>query len=427
VTIARGYGERDVAEPGGAASLDGRAAWPAAQIRRLHLAGRAGDGRLSVVAAERELEARARALGRPLLNLTHADTKRFPPPEWAIEAFTRAAAGDGPTYTPYRGDAAVRAALAASLRGFLGLPVDPESELILTPGTQAGLFTALASTVEPGDRVLLVDPDYISYERLVRYLGAEVDHVTLHRIDGAGAVDPEALRARVQPRTRLLVLSNPNNPTGAVLGPGELAAIAEVAIEHDLLVVVDELYARLVYDGRPFTHLATLEGMAERTVTLVGPSKTESLSGYRVGVALAPAGLVDAMEDVLSVAALRAPAYAQWTLVHWLRDDQEFVTARVAEYERLRDRTIARLGASAAVDVVVPGGTAYAFPSLASRDLGAQQVALALMEGAGVIVNPGYQFGPSGHNSFRICFAQEEDAWDHALDRILATLESLSG
>jgi aspartate/methionine/tyrosine aminotransferase len=422
VTIARGHGERELA-----ASLNGGVACQTAQIRRLHLAGRADHGRLSVVAAERELETRARALGRPLLNLTHADVKRFPPPEWAIGAFTRAAAGGGPAYTPYRGDAAVRAALAESLRGFLGLPVDPDSQLILTPGTQAGLFTALAATIEPGDRVLLVDPDYISYERLVRYLGGEVDHVALGRRDGAGFIDPEALGARVRPRTRLLVLSNPNNPTGAVLGAAELSAIAEVAIEHDLLVVVDELYSRLVYDGRPFTHLATLDGMAGRTITLLGPSKTESLSGYRVGVAYAPGGLVDAMEDVLSVAALRAPAYAQWTLVHWLRDDQEFVAARIAEYERLRDMTVARLRGSAAVEVAVPGGTAYAFPSLANREFDAQQVALALMERAGVIVNPGYQFGPSGHNSFRICFAQEEGAWDQALDRILATLESLGG
>jgi aspartate/methionine/tyrosine aminotransferase len=398
-----------------------------AQIARLQLDGRAGEGVASVVAAERALARHAQALGRPLLDITYADTKRFPPPSWALEAFTRAATGGGPSYTPYRGDGEVRERVAGALGGLLGLPIDPERELILTPGTQAALFVALSAILEPGDRVVLPDPDYLAYERLIRFVGGEVDHVTLAYEQGAGALDPDALRAAITPATRCIVLSNPNNPTGAVLDEPTLRAVAALAIEHDLLVVVDELYARLVYDGRPYTHLAALAGMAERTITVAGPSKTESLSGYRVGVARGPAGLVDAMEDVLSVAALRAPAYAQWTLVHWLRDDADFLVERVASYQRLRDMTVERIRASPALDVQIPGGTAYAFPSLMGGRASDQEVALALMDHAGVIVNPGYQFGPSGCGSFRICFAQEESAWEVALERIVQALEPLAG
>jgi aspartate/methionine/tyrosine aminotransferase len=394
-----------------------------AQITRLRLEGRAGEGTVGVVAAERELTRHARALGRPLLDITYADTKRFPAPPWALQAFTRAASGGGPAYTPYRGDPRIREHVAGALGAFLGLAVDPETELLLTPGTQAGVFVALAAMLEPGDRVVLADPDYLAYERLIRFLDAEVDHVALEWSDGEGAIDPDALRAAISPATRCIVVSNPNNPTGAVLNDATLQALAELAIEHDLLVIVDELYARLLYDRRPFTHLAALEGMAGRTITLTGPSKTESLSGYRVGVARAPRELADAMEDVLSVTALRAPAYAQATLAHWLRDDAAFIAARVADYERLRDMTVARIRASPALDVEVPGGTAYAFPRLTAQGISDQAVAIALMDRAGVIVNPGYQFGPTSRGSFRICFAQEESAWEAALERIVRALE----
>jgi aspartate/methionine/tyrosine aminotransferase len=398
-----------------------------AQIDRLHLHGGAGAGLASVVAAERALEARATELGRPLLNLTYADTKRFPPPSWALEAFTRAACGGGPTYTPYRGDAEVRRHVARSLTSFLGRPIDPERELILTPGSQAALFTVLASMLESGDRVILPDPDYLAYERLLTFLGASVGRLDLHVNGGSGEFDPEQLRGLVTDDTRCVVLSNPNNPTGAVLSAETVDLVADVAREHDLVVVIDELYSRLIYDERPYVHLGTLPAMAERSVTVLGPSKTESLSGYRLGVAVAPAATIDAMEDVLSVAALRAPAYAQWALVHWLVDDEQFIAERVVDYQRLRDMTVAKLGASSAVDVVVPGGTAYAFPSLTDPSTSDQDVALALMEQADVIVNPGYQFGSNGRGSFRICFAQEERAWAHALERMAGALEGLTG
>jgi aspartate/methionine/tyrosine aminotransferase len=285
----------------------------------------------------------------------------------------------------------------------------------------------LASMLESGDRVILADPDYLAYERLLTFLGASVDRLDLHLNGGSGELDPEQLRGLITDDTRCIVLSNPNNPTGAVLSAETVDLVADVAREHDLVVVIDELYSRLIYDERPYVHLGTLPAMAERSVTVLGPSKTESLSGYRLGVAVAPAATIDAMEDVLSVAALRAPAYAQWALVHWLADDEQFIAERVADYQRLRDMTIAKLGASPAVDVVVPGGTSYAFPSLTDPSPSDQDVALALMEQADVIVNPGYQFGSNGRGSFRICFAQEERAWERALERIAGALEGLTG
>jgi aspartate/methionine/tyrosine aminotransferase len=379
----------------------------------------------SVRMLERDLENLAHP--GPLLDLTYADTHRFPPPSWVLPDFTAAASGAGMTYTPYRGDRTVRSAVAESISAFLGVEVDPDSELILTPGTQAALFVGLSAVVEDGDTVALADPDYISDERILRFLGARIAHVPLLWDDPQRepVLDLDALESAFRGGATTLLFSNPNNPTGAVLPPGIVRAVARLANTYDVMVIVDELYSRLVYDGRTFAHLIAEEGMRERCVTLLGPSKTESMSGYRIGAAVAPAEVVDRMEDLQGVSVLRAPAYAQHVLTRWMSDDHDFVAARIRDYQALRDHTVATLNASGLLRVRPAQGTAYMFPDATAVGADTQTVALALKSEAGLLVNPGYQFGPRGDRHFRICFAQEERAWDAAMDRMLATLRSL--
>jgi aspartate/methionine/tyrosine aminotransferase len=301
--------------------------------------------------------------------------------------------------------------------------VDPTRNLLLTPGTQAGLFAALAALVDPGDRVLLVDPDYLASERMLRYLGANVVPIPLiwEGVDRP-TIDLDALKVALDLRPRLLLFSHPNNPTGAVFDAPVIREVAQLARETDLYVVVDELYARLIYDGQPFHHLIELEGMQERCVTLLGPSKTESMSGFRLGVAVAPADVVDRMEDVLSITALRAPAYAQHALVRWLDEDGEFVAQRVRDYQQLRDETVERINRSGILQVTAPRGTAYMFPRPMDGERSDQDIALRLARKAEVMINPGYQFGERGAGHFRICFAQDERVWGGALDPIIEAL-----
>jgi len=168
-----------------------------------------------------------------------------------------------------------------------------------------------------------------------------------------------------------------------------------------------------------------VEGMAERTVTLLGPSKTESMSGYRVGVAVAPPAIIDRMEDVQSVTALRAPAYAQHTLARWLVDDVALVEERKREYQKLRDYTVTRLRQTGLIEVVPSGGTTYLFPRVVGVDASDQEVVLCLQDKAGVIVNPGYQSGPRGAGHFRVCFAQDLAQYERVLDRICEALGSM--
>lgn len=377
----------------------------------------------SLRAAERELE-RARFDG-PLLDLTYADTHRFPPPPWALDEFVRAASGAGMTYTPYAGDAGVRRAVAANLGATLGIEAETDN-VLLTPGTQAGLFTALSALVEQGDEVLLADPEYLATERMLHYFDARVTHVPLLR-DGTGVatLDLQELEQAMRRRPALLVFSNPNNPTGAVHSRDSIRSIAEMSSVHDVPVLVDQLYCRLLYDDTAFHHLASFGDMHERTVTLLGPSKTESLSGYRIGVAVGPVRLVERMEDVLSVSALRAPAYAQHILARWLVDDHGYVAERIRDYNKLRDMALERFAATELIEVEPARGTAYLFARCVAP-IPDQTLALALKTQAGLVVNPGYQFGPRGLGHFRVCFAQDEAAWRSALDRIVSTVSALA-
>lgn len=233
----------------------------ATAVRRLHLPERAGRLGLSVREADRFVAA---GVTDDVLDTTHFDTARFPPPPWAAEAFAAAAADGAHAYTPYRGAAAVRRPVAHELGRRLGTPVDPERELLLTPGSQAGLFATLAALVSPGDTVALLDPDYLFSERILRLLGAHVHHVPLTSRpagDGPGGAregDPDGglvpdldeLAAALRAGASVVLFSHPNNPTGAVYPPDVVAGIAALVREHDAFAVVDELYARLVH-GAP--------------------------------------------------------------------------------------------------------------------------------------------------------------------------------
>ncbi len=394
---------------------------PADRILRLegpHL--RATHG-ATLRALERELE--RQPASTPSLDITYADTHRFPPVDWASEEFVKAATGSGMTYTPYRGDAGVRADVAANVGPLIDHEIDPDREVILTPGTQAGLYSALAALLNPGDKVVVPDPDYITSDRSVRYFDGEVLPVPLIWDEGQSPrLDLDILRSQLAKGPKLVMFSHPNNPTGAVFTPDHVAEIAAVIAETDVLVLVDQLYCRLVYDQAPFAHLATLPGMWERTLTTFGPSKTESLSGYRIGAAVGHPELITRMEDVMGIASLRAPAYAQHVMSRWIRDDEEYVRTRTVEYQALRDRSVEALRAMPGVDVRVSGGSAYLFPSFAGLRATDQEIALALKRDAGLTVNPGYQFGARGDGHFRICFAQDEQVWEGALERMAAVL-----
>jgi aspartate/methionine/tyrosine aminotransferase len=358
-----------------------------------------------------------------LIDLTHGDTRAFVPPAAAAADFAAAVTENTEAYTAYRGSASLRSVVAPRLSRLLGRPVDGASQVIVTPGTQGGLFTALSALISPGDRVALPDPEYFMSERIIAYLGGKAFRLPLSQDShGRLSVSPDALTAAAA-TADLLVLSHPNNPTGGVYTAKTVQALAELVTSSGMLAVVDQLYCRLTFAGTEYVHLSSLPGMAERTVTLLGPSKTESMSGYRVGVAVGPPPVIDAMERVLSLTSLRTGGYSQQVLRHWMADDDAWLAERTAAHEAIRDDLVARLRAIPGVNVASPAGSSYVFPDASATAAGSNDHDLALaLKAAGVLVSPGYQFGPSGRGRFRLNFSQDAGRLALAVDRIEAVL-----
>jgi aspartate/methionine/tyrosine aminotransferase len=271
-----------------------------------------------------------------LVDFSHGDVDAFPPYPGAFEAVARAfAQGTAMAYSEYRGHRSVREPLAGRLAALTGAPVDPDRELIITPGTETGLFLALSCLVAPGDRVAIVEPDYFANRKIVQYLRGEILPVRLDYLrDDPAELDLEQLREAVRRGARVVCLSNPNNPTGVVYSNGQLRDILSIAQEGGAFVVADQLYSRLIYPGIAYPSLRSIDGAADNCVTLVGPSKTESLSGFRVGAALGPAWLIDRMEKLLSIVSLRTAAYNQAALHAWLIEPAEWLEERVDAHRR---------------------------------------------------------------------------------------------
>jgi aspartate/methionine/tyrosine aminotransferase len=383
-----------------------------------------GAAELPLSGRQADLELRLDGASHGLIDTTHFDVTRFPPPDWALPAFVSAAESGAAAYTAYRGGPDVRGRCADAIAALLGVDVDPERNLILTTGTQGGLFAVLSALVDAGDRVALTDPEYLFAERILRFLGAEVVRIPLTAGGGPG-VDLQQLEDAAIRGIRLFLTSNPNNPTGIVYSDDTVKGISRLAAAHDFLVVVDELYCRLVYDETPFTHLAAEPDMGTRTVTLLGGSKTESLTGYRVGAVVADAEIVDAIEQVIAFSALRAPAYSQHVLTGWLHEDDDFVRERVRQLRIMQRHATDRLRSIPGISVEPGAGTAYLWPDVSGLGLTSLDAGRLFFD-AGVVVSPGYQFGPSGKTRFRMCFAQGEARLDAALDRITAALADAS-
>lgn len=394
------------------------------RLRRTHLPERANSIGMSVREADLSLSLDGAAHG--LLDTTHFDTVRFPPPEWALSRFDEAARRGELAYSAYRGNDDVRRDCANSVSALLGVDVDPDRNLVLTTGTQGGLFAVLSALVDDGDVVVLPDPEYLFVERMLRFLGADVVRLPFVDTPDGPQPDLQVLANVAAQGIKLLVTSNPHNPTGAVYTPETVDALARLAVQHDFTVLIDQLYCRLVYDNRPFTHLAAQPGMFDRTVTLLGGSKTESLSGFRVGIAVGPPPVMDAVEQVIAMCCLRAPAYAQHILRGWLVDDDEFVRVRVAELRAIRDSTVTALEQVPGLKVSPGAGTAYLWPDVTALGLTDLEVASVLQTEAKVVVSPGYQFGPRSVGHFRICYAREEVGWARALERMVDALSAAS-
>lgn len=373
--------------------------------------------------ASADADLRGDAIHGTPVDFSHGDVNpsAFAPTPGAIDEFVAGVhRGGAQAYTEYRGDAGLREILAERLGRFTGAPVSGASELIITPGTQGALFLALGATVNPGDRVAIVRPDYFANRKLVEFLGGVIVPVEMDYLsrDAGAGLDLDGLEAAFKSGVKTFLFSNPNNPAGVVYTPDEIARIAALATAHGATVIVDQLYSRLLYQGNTYTHLRAAGIAPGQVLTIMGPSKTESLSGYRLGVAFGAAHLIDRMEKLQAIVSLRAPAYSQAVLRTWFFEPAGWLRERIALHQSLRDDLLAVFAEVPGVRVRAPQAGSYLFPQLPRLGVPLHDFVRALRVQAGVTVTPGTEFSPDRTDSIRLNFSQNHAEAVQAVRRI---------
>jgi aminotransferase len=318
-------------------------------------------------------------------------------------------------YTSNSGTWELRQALAAHLQALYGVAYDPEHELLITVGVSEALYLALTAVLDPGDEVIVPEPCFVAYTPEVVFAGGVPVTIPTH-VEDNFQVTAETIERHLTPRTKALLIGYPNNPTGAVMTRENLLEIGELAARHDLLVISDEIYDRLVYNGA-HVHFAALPGLRERTITLGGFSKNYAMTGWRLGYAVAPEPLLGAMRKVHQYTIMSAPTTAQAAGLEALAHGEEHVQAMVAEYDRRRRLLVGGLN-TLGLDCFEPRGAFYAFPSVVRSGMDDNTFAETLLAEEEVAVVPGSAFGPSGQGFVRMAYATAYEKLEEALNRM---------
>lgn len=328
-------------------------------------------------------------------------------------------------YTGNRGLPTLLQLISKYLNERFGLEYDPKHILVTVGGSEA-IDLTLRACVEHGDEVLIPDPAYVSYSPLVTMADGVPVHVECHESDNF-VIKPEYLEKAITDKTKAIILTYPNNPTGAIMTEEELKAIAEVIIRHDLLVITDEIYAELTY-GQKHTSIATLPGMNERTVYISGFSKAFAMTGWRLGYVCAPPAIDEAIFKIHQYGIMCAPIMSQYAAIEALKDGLSDGFATVEEmrdsYDKRRKFVLHSLQ-EIGLDCFEPKGAFYAFPSVKTSGLSAEKFANELLLQQKVAVVPGNAFGQFGENNVRISYATSMNALSEAFDRMATFLNKL--
>ncbi|MFD1416712.1 pyridoxal phosphate-dependent aminotransferase [Oceanobacillus jeddahense] len=361
------------------------------------------------------------------VDFSHGDVDAFEPIPGSLDHFIEGVQiGGKQAYTEYRGSEEIREMTAEKLADFTSSKINPEKNLIITPGTQGALFLAMGSTISRNDKVAIVAPDYFANRKLVEFFEGEVVYISmdyLHSNSGAG-LDLGQLEEAFKAGVKLFLFSNPNNPAGVIYSPDEIRKIAELAQSYGVQVVVDQLYSRQIFDGINYTHLAAQNILdSENLVTIMGPSKTESLSGYRLGVAFGSSKIINRMEKLQAIVSLRAGGYNQAVLKSWFHEPEGWMAQRIAQHQAIRDDLVTKLRYIKGVKVRSTEAGSYLFPRVPELTVSMEEFVKILRIQANVIVTPGTEFGPEFTSSFRMNFSQDHSAAVEAIDRIEKVVE----
>lgn len=374
---------------------------------------------LAMSAKAKELKAK----GETVVDLSVGEPD-FNTPKHICDAAVAAMNAGYTRYTVASGIPALKEAICADYLARFGLEYKP-SQIVVSNGAKHSLHNAFFCTLNPGDEAILPAPYWVSYAELIKLSGA-VPAIVSTREEDDFKLTPEALRAAITPKTRMLLLCSPSNPTGSCYTRAELEALADIAIENDLFVVSDEIYERLVYDGAPFASFPTLrEGLADRTIVINGVSKTYAMTGWRVGWTLAPENVSKKMASLQSQETSNPCSVSQYAALAAVTGDQSCVDAMRAEFEKRRDYVAGRIAAIPGMTCGKMGGAFYAFfnvQNFLGREYNGVKVetsqdwCMALLEQKKVATVMGSAFGAEGY--VRASFAASMDDLKEAFDRI---------
>jgi aspartate/methionine/tyrosine aminotransferase len=372
-----------------------------------------------------EAAARARALeatGREVIHLEIGEPD-FDTPRNVSEAAAHALLDEGAThYTAPTGIQPLREAIVADVKRWKGIDTTPD-HVVVTPGAKPIMFYAMLALIDEGDEVIYPNPGFPIYESMARYVGGVPVAAPL-REEHDFRMDLDEVASLMTSRTRMIVINSPHNPTGAILTEEDIRRIAELALEHDLVVLADEIYARLQYEGTPLS-IATLPGMAERTITLDGFSKTFAMTGWRLGYGIVPEWLASAFSRLVINSVSCTNAFAQMGAVEALTGPQDAADAMRAEFIARRQLMVDGLNAIDGVTCILPHGAFYTFPNFSSFGRTSNEIADHLLYDAGVCGLSGTAFGSHGEGHLRFSYANSRENLAAALERIGESLANL--
>ncbi len=369
-----------------------------------------GEGALAVYSRAKELE----RAGRSIIHLELGEPDFHPAPP-VVDALRDAVAAGRDRYCSTRGVPALREAIAAYLKRTRRLNAAAE-QVLVAPGCKMALSLAMMALIEPGDEVLYPDPGFPIYPSFTRGLGATAVPFGLEE-KNQFQPDLEEIAAKITPRTSVIIFNSPNNPTGTVFSREALERLAELARKHDLWILSDEIYARILFRGE-YQSIWALPGMAERTVIIDGFSKSFAMTGWRLGYAVAPVKVVDAMDLLVLNTFTCAAEFTQVAAVEALRDSSNAVDAMVEEYRKRRELFVSGLNRIPGFRCLPPQGAFYAWVNIEETGLPAEEVQRILLEEGGVAGIGGAAFGPGGRNYLRFSLVSARNLLEDALERM---------
>lgn len=327
------------------------------------------------------------------------------------------------TYTSNYGLETLRRAIARYVEDFFHVAYNPLCEILPTIGVSQAIDLALRCLLNPGDEVLYHEPAYVSYAPSVELCYGKATPVETG-IEDLFALNPARLEAAITPKTKVLMLNFPTNPTGSIAPVETLKAIAEICIKHDLFVLTDEIYSELRYDGVPHTSIASLPGMQERTLLLHGFSKAFAMTGFRLGYACGPSELIDQMVKIYSYTAICPTITSQEAAIEALQHGSASMLEMRDSYHMRRDYIVKRFN-DMGMDCHLPGGAFYTFPSIKRFGLSSKEFAMGLLKNARVAAVPGTAFGECGEGYLRCCYATGFKLLEEACDKMARFCDSL--